>query len=200
LAQLPGDRDPTRIADAAGIPGKPTSGRRHRPVYRKEFIWTVMPRGKVVAGRTTYKGVTMRQVAHESNRRLGLSLVLLTVLLAAAASCGSGGGGYGSSPGGGYGGGGGGGGGGGTKELNSGDIHPGATYTHRFATAGTFNYHCIHHAVMTGSVVVNSAALDTLVNVSIVSYTSPFPHATVKPGGRVRWTNNNNMTHTVTSN
>jgi plastocyanin len=53
---------------------------------------------------------------------------------------------------------------------------------------------------MTGSVVVNAAAPDTLVNVSIVSSTSPFPAASVKPGGRVIWTNNTSMVHTVTSN
>lgn len=144
----------------------------------------------------------MRRAARDLKNRALFSALFLTVALAAA-SCGSGGG-YGGGGGGGYGGGGnptGPGGGGGTpKELNSGDILPGGTYTHRFATAGTFNYHCIHHAVMTGSVVVSAAALDTLVNVSIVSYTSPFHSATVKPGGRVRWTNNNNMTHTVTSN
>ena len=84
--------------------------------------------------------------------------------------------------------------------MNSGDIHPGGTYTHRFAAAGTFNYHCTHHYMMTGSVLVSAAALDTLVDVSIVSSMSPFHSASVKPGGRVRWTNNNGLVHTVTSN
>jgi|SRR5690349_17083527 len=120
--------------------------------------------------------------------------VLLTIALAAA-SCGSGGG---------YGGGGSptgpGGSGGAPKELNSGDIRPGGTFTHRFTTAGNFHYHCIHHPMMTGNVLVTDAALDTLVNVSIVSDMSPFHAATVKPGGRVHWTNNNGLVHTVTSN
>jgi plastocyanin len=53
---------------------------------------------------------------------------------------------------------------------------------------------------MTGTVQVADAATDTLVNVSIVSSSSPFPAASVKPGGRVVWTNNTNMVHTVTSN
>ena len=137
----------------------------------------------------------MKSAVHDLKISLLIPATLLTLALAAA-SCGSGSGGYGgggnpTGPGGS---------GGAPKELNSGDIHPGGTYTHRFATAGTFNYHCIHHSVMRGSVVVSDAALDTLVNVSIVSYTSPFHGATVKPGGRVRWINNNNMTHTVTSN
>ena len=119
--------------------------------------------------------------------------LLLATGLAVAISCGGSG----------YGGGGGnpaGPGGGGSKELNSGDIRPGGTYTHRFATAGNFHYHCIHHPMMTGSVLVSDAALDTLVNVSIVSSMDPFHAASVKPGGRVRWTNNNSTVHTVTSN
>ena len=86
------------------------------------------------------------------------------------------------------------------RELDSGDFGNGATYTHRFAAAGTFPYHCVHHGPMTGSVLVTAAAADTLVNVSIVSSSAPFPAASVKPGGRVRWTNNTNMVHTVTSN
>jgi plastocyanin len=35
--------------------------------------------------------------------------------------------------------------------------------------------------------------------VSIVSSSSPFTAATVKPGGTVTWTNNTGVTHTVTS-
>ena len=85
-------------------------------------------------------------------------------------------------------------------ELNSGDFGAGNTYQHRFFTAGTFPYHCIHHAPMTGSVAVNAGAADTVVNVSITSSTSPFPAASVKPGGRVVWTYNTSMVHTVTSN
>jgi len=92
------------------------------------------------------------------------------------------------------------GGGGGNKELNSGDFGPGGTYSHTFAAAGTFHYHCIHHSPMTGTVVVSAASVDSLKSVSIVSNTSPFPGATVKPGGRVTWTNNTGSVHTVTSN
>lgn len=35
---------------------------------------------------------------------------------------------------------------------------------------------------------------------AIVSFTAPIPGASVKPGGRVIWTNNTGMIHTVTSN
>jgi plastocyanin len=126
-----------------------------------------------------------------------LSLVLLSLALGATASCTSPGGGY-SSGSGGY----------PTsppppttpKELDSGDIGGGGTFQHRFAAAGTFGYHCIHHSPMTGSVQVSSGAADTLVNVSITSSTMSFPGASVRPGGRVIWTNNTGVAHTVTSN
>jgi len=119
---------------------------------------------------------------------------LLTGALAAASSCSSGGGkggGVPTNPGGG--------GGGGSVELNSANLGAGATYQHRFMTAGTFRYYCIYHTPMRGSVVVNAGAADTLVNVSISSSSSAFPAASVRPGGRVVWTNNTSMVHTVTS-
>jgi plastocyanin len=37
---------------------------------------------------------------------------------------------------------------------NSGELVPGAGFTHGFATAGTFSYYCSLHTFMTGSVVV----------------------------------------------
>jgi len=92
-----------------------------------------------------------------------------------------------------------GGGGGATKELNSGDFGASASFQHRFFAAGAFPYHCVHHAPMVGTVTVDASAADTLVNVSIVSSMAPFPAASVKPGGRVVWTNNTGSVHTVTS-
>ena len=116
--------------------------------------------------------------------------MLLAVSLATASSCSSGGGAKDipTNP--------------GTtsvRELNSGDFGPGATFAHTFASAGVFPYHCIHHSPMTGSVTVDASAAAMVVNVSIVSFTTPFPAASVKPGGRVIWTNNTSMVHTVTS-
>ena len=87
-----------------------------------------------------------------------------------------------------------------SAELDSGDFGTGGIYQHRFSAAGTFPYHCVHHAPMTGTVQVSASAIDTLANVSIVSSTTAFPSASVKPGGRVVWTNNTGMVHTVTSN
>ena len=121
--------------------------------------------------------------------RLWLSAVLVTLSLAAISSCKSGGGtsAVPTAP-------------GSARELDSGSIAPGAVYQHRFATAGTFAYHCIFHAPMTGSVLVDAGATDTLAAVSISSATMSFPGASVKPGGRVVWTNNTGVPHTVTSN
>lgn len=42
----------------------------------------------------------------------------------------------------------------GNGSLNSGDMGPGATYTYTFTTPGTYDYTCVYHAWMTGTVVV----------------------------------------------
>jgi plastocyanin len=114
--------------------------------------------------------------------------ILVAVALVAAVSCSTskGGGGYPTAP-------------PAARALDSGDFGPGATFQHTFATAGTFAYHCVHHSPMTGTVQVSDGATETVVNVSITSSAVPFPAASVKPGGRVVWTNNTGMVHTVTS-
>src|SRR5580765_2906912 len=125
--------------------------------------------------------------------KLWLPAVLLTVILAGVASCNSGGynkTGYPTAPAPPM----------GARELNSGDFGAGASFQHRFFVAGTYAYHCIHHAPMSGSVTVDAGAADTVANVSITSSTMSFAAATVKPGGRVVWTNNTGVVHTVTSN
>ena len=114
--------------------------------------------------------------------RLCLTALVLTLALATTPSCKSG---APTAP-------------GGPKELNSGDFGPGDGFQHRFAAGGTYAYHCIHHS-MRGTVRVMDAAADTLVNVTIISSSAPFPAATVKPGGRVVWINNTPDIHTVTS-
>lgn len=124
----------------------------------------------------------------DSKARNWFTVILLSAALAAMSSCSSskGGGNVPTGP-------------GGARELDSGDFGSGGVYQHRFGAAGTYAYHCIHHAAMTGSVQVSASATDTVANVSIVSSTSTFPAASVKPGGRVVWTNNTGMVHTVTS-
>lgn len=118
-------------------------------------------------------------------------IFVMVLALAAVASCGGGGGGGGGyttqppPPG---------------KELNSGDFGNGGSYVHTFATAGTYAYHCVHHAPMTGTVVVDASAAGTTATVNITSSATPFPAASVKPGGTVTWNNNTSQVHTVTSN
>ena len=115
-------------------------------------------------------------------------IIAMALALVALTSCGGGGGGGGNTmapP---------------AKELNSGDFGNGGSFSHTFAAAGTYNYHCIHHGAMTGSVVVDASAPGTTATVNITSSSSPFPGASVKPGGTVTWTNNSGVVHTVTSN
>ena len=38
--------------------------------------------------------------------------------------------------------------------FNSGDMAPGATYTHTFTVPGTYQYDCVYHSWMTGTIVV----------------------------------------------
>jgi plastocyanin len=42
-----------------------------------------------------------------------------------------------------------------TNLFDSGSIPANGTYSHTFATAGTFTYHCTIHPTMTASVIVN---------------------------------------------
>jgi plastocyanin len=90
--------------------------------------------------------------------------------------------------------------GGAAKELDSGDIGASTTFAHTFANAGTYSYHCKYHAVMTGAVTVDAGAAGMTADVLITTNASPFPAASVKPGGTVTWHNNSAMLHTVTSN
>ena len=38
--------------------------------------------------------------------------------------------------------------------FDSGDIPPGSRYSHSFTSTGTYNYHCLYHTAMTGTIVV----------------------------------------------
>ncbi len=122
---------------------------------------------------------------------LGVSLAALPLVSSCGGSGGGGGGGITNPPAG--------------KELDSGNIGSGGTFTHRFFSAGTFPYHCAIHPSMNGvSVVVSAAApaADTSKTVSIVGMTTPFyspATVTIRPGGKIVWTNNDSATHTVTS-
>jgi plastocyanin len=41
-----------------------------------------------------------------------------------------------------------------TETFDSGDLNPGAIFTHTFNSTGTFHYFCMHHSQMLGSVAV----------------------------------------------
>jgi len=89
-----------------------------------------------------------------------------------------------------------------TETFESGTLGSGASFAHTFATAGSFNYRCRFHAIMTGTVTVSGGGADSAL-IRIVSHTVPFPAPSVgslpvKPGGSVRWVNNDGNPHTVT--
>lgn len=42
-----------------------------------------------------------------------------------------------------------------TKLFDSGNISSNGTFSYKFSTAGTYNYHCTIHQEMTGTVIVN---------------------------------------------
>ena len=93
---------------------------------------------------------------------------------------------------------GGGGGGGVPKELDSGNITAGTTFSHTFNTAGSFPYHCNIHAGMTGTVVVNASNTTTDASLNM-STGNPYATVNLKTGGTVHWNNITTVTHTVTS-
>src|SRR5262245_28172361 len=158
------------------------------------------PRGRIELGlalamrsrRGPQKPIRNMESAMSRKRVTWIPAVLLAIALAGA-SCSShdDGGGAPTSPGGGN--------GSGSTELNSPVLTPGDSFEHLFWAAGTYNYYCIFHPAMIGSVVVDANAPDTLVRVSITNPGAPFPGATVRTGGRVVWTNDSSMNHTVTS-
>jgi plastocyanin len=88
------------------------------------------------------------------------------------------------------------------QELASPTLGPLATYSHTFASAGTYPYHCEFHGAMQATVVVDPNSVVTTASVSIVNSTatgfSP-QSVTIAPGGTVTWTNNDSVNHTVTS-
>jgi plastocyanin len=42
--------------------------------------------------------------------------------------------------------------------FNSGNMNPGASCTHMFSVAGTYQYYCAYHSWMTGTIVVKASA------------------------------------------
>lgn len=98
-----------------------------------------------------------------------------------------------------------GGGGGGGREFVSGNLAGnGASFSHTFATAGSYPYYCRYHggrggSGMSGVITVTNPpnASPQTFSYSIVGH--DLPNYAIKTGDIVQWTNNSNETHTVES-
>ena len=94
--------------------------------------------------------------------------------------------------------------GGGSNNTTSFDkvIAGSGTASITFNNAGTIGYHCKFHPNMTGTITVTSGGSPVTKNVSIVSMTTGFSPSSVSVpvGSTVIWTNNDTITHSVTSN
>jgi len=92
-----------------------------------------------------------------------------------------------------------------TKELNSGNIPNKGNFSHTFANAGSYGYHCSIHPAMIGTITVVTGGLDSLIVLIVDQSASGFQAqavsgvTSIKPGGLVHW-HNQDVTHTVTSN
>ena len=108
----------------------------------------------------------------------------------------------------------GGGGGGATPELNGNLPTTGSTYSHTFATAGSFGYHCSVHpscALLMGTIVVVAPGTGIKDRILAISQDggSGGPYGscsalsvqrdTVYVGDTITWTNNSPVAHTVVS-
>lgn len=119
-----------------------------------------------------------------------LSFSLLAILLLTLNACG--GGGYGSA-------------GGGSNETNgisfdSGTLSTDATYTRSFSKKGDYEYFCqIHAPNMQGKVVVSDVTAQDTVVVTIDNMAFKPASITIASGTIVKWVNNDNVSHTVTS-
>ena len=95
-------------------------------------------------------------------------------------------------------------GGGGGLEFDSGNLAAGATFSHVFMTAKSVPYHCkIHGAAggvgMSGTITVTAGGTPSLHNVSLSGSTFVPSTLTIDVGDTVKWTNNDPVTHTATS-
>ena len=85
----------------------------------------------------------------------------------------------------------------GSSSFHSGDLLFGQQFVHTFPTAGHFGYHCNRHP-MNSTIHVEVGGADSLV-VLISGNTFLAQGSNVKPGGYVRWRNDDTVPHTVTS-
>ena len=81
--------------------------------------------------------------------------------------------------------------------FDSGDINPLGTWPRTFNTAGTFNYKCFYHGMMSGKVIVDAGATAMTASVSATDNAFTPAEVTIAPGGTVTWTNHGQARHTV---
>ncbi|MFZ1684338.1 MAG: hypothetical protein WAU88_09445 [Candidatus Zixiibacteriota bacterium] len=92
------------------------------------------------------------------------------------------------------------GGGGGGLEFDSGTIAAGETFSHVFMAAKSIPYHCtIHGAGMSGTITVTAGGTPSLHTVSMSGSAFVPATLTVDVGDTVKWTNNDPVAHTATS-
>ncbi|MCC6961958.1 MAG: hypothetical protein IT585_01760 [candidate division Zixibacteria bacterium] len=122
--------------------------------------------------------------------RLGVLVALLATLTACSSD-------NGTNPGNG-----GGGGGGGTREFVSPTLNNGDAYQHTFNAAKTVRYYCRFHGGPGGvgmSGIITVTATGTIETRAVEITGNTLPSLTVAQGSTVRWTNEDNVPHTVES-
>ncbi len=80
--------------------------------------------------------------------------------------------------------------------FDSGNLNTNDTFTYTFSAAGTFAYVCAYHSNMTGSIIVERAAM--LYEVAIMNFAFDPASLQIQVGDSVRWTNADAAPHTVT--
>jgi len=93
--------------------------------------------------------------------------------------------------------------GGGGREFVSGNLTPGAIFTHVFMSAKSVPYFCRFHGGaggvgMSGVITVGAAGTANKFQLSITTATD-LPDLAIEAGDTVTWTNNDALTHTVES-
>ena len=84
------------------------------------------------------------------------------------------------------------------RAFHSGNMKPGATWSHTFNEKGTFPYLCTYHARMVGTVIVaEDAEIEGNVTVTMKDNTNDPATLTVRPGTTVTWVNAGRQNHNV---
>lgn len=81
--------------------------------------------------------------------------------------------------------------------FDSGTRNPGSTFSFKFTVEGVYPYYCMIHTFMRGNVTVVGANETAAVDIRNLEFLPS--NLTVALGTTVTWTNDDSMTHTVTS-